>query len=203
MVGERHVFVVDDDDAVRDSLAVLLESAGYRVEAFSAAADFLQSDAPRRPGCLIVDVRMPGMDGLALQRHLNAQASPLALIVMTGHADVALAVQVMKAGAVDFVEKPFDSDALLASLDDAMARVAHARRPAPEAAAFAARLALLTPREHEVLDGLVAGDPNKVIAFNLKISPRTVEIHRARVMEKTQASSLSHLVRMVLEADGA
>lgn len=196
------VFIVDDDDGVRDSLAVLLESAGYAVETFASAASFLDAAASRHPGCLIVDIRMPGMDGLTLQRELNALGSPLALIVMTGHGDVPLAVQAMKAGAVDFIEKPFDVDALLTSLRDALARAARARRPAVAGPDVAARLAQLTPRERDVLNGLVAGDPNKVIAFNLKISPRTVEIHRARVMEKTGASSLSQLVRMVLEAEG-
>ena len=188
------VFIVDDDDAVRDSLQVLLESAGLTVEAFASPTAFLGSSAPERPGCLLVDVRMPEMDGIELQEALTAANRRLPVIVMTGHADVPLAVRAMKAGAVDFIEKPFDDEVIIETV-----RRALELRPAanPE---IAQRLALLTPREREVLEGLVAGRANKVIAFDLDISPRTVEIHRARVMEKMQARSLSQLVRMALEA---
>lgn len=188
------VVVVDDDDAVRDSLQILLESAGFTVEAFASPVEFLASPAPAEAGCLLVDVRMPEMDGIQVQETLNAGNSQLPVIVMTGHADVPLAVRAMKAGAVDFVEKPFDDEAIIETV-----RRALQLRPAanPE---VAQRIAQLTPREREVLEGLVAGHANKVIAYELDISPRTVEIHRARVMEKMQARSLSQLVRMALEA---
>jgi two-component system, LuxR family, response regulator FixJ len=188
------VFIVDDDDAVRDSLQVLLESAGITVEAFASPTAFLGSSAPERPGCLLVDVRMPEMDGIELQEALTAANRRLPVIVMTGHADVPLAVRAMKAGAVDFIEKPFEDEVIIETV-----RRALELRPAanPE---ITQRLASLTPREREVLEGLVAGRANKVIAFDLDISPRTVEIHRARVMEKMQARSLSQLVRIALEA---
>ncbi|WP_323378251.1 response regulator FixJ [Skermanella mucosa] len=188
------VVVVDDDDAVRDSLQILLESAGFTVEAFASPVEFLASPAPAEAGCLLVDVRMPEMDGIQVQETLNAGNTQLPVIVMTGHADVPLAVRAMKAGAVDFVEKPFDDEAIIETV-----RRALQLRPAanPE---IVQRIAQLTPREREVLEGLVAGHANKVIAYELDISPRTVEIHRARVMEKMQARSLSQLVRMALEA---
>ncbi len=188
------VVVVDDDDAVRDSLQVLLESAGFTVEAFASPVEFLASPAPGRAGCLVVDVRMPEMDGIQVQETLNAGNNQLPVIVMTGHADVPLAVRAMKAGAVDFVEKPFDDEVMIETV-----RRALQIRPAanPE---LVQRIAQLTPREREVLEGLMAGHANKVIAYELDISPRTVEIHRARVMEKMQARSLSQLVRMALEA---
>lgn len=200
--ADTTVFLVDDDDAVRDSLATLLESEGHAVEPFPSALAFLDAIDPRRRGCLLVDVRMPGMGGLELQETLNAQGVSLPVIVMTGHADVPLAVRAMKAGALDFLEKPFADESLLASIRAALAEDA-ARREAnkPQASAETLeRLAQLTPRERDVLEGLVAGHPNKVIAHMLTISPRTVEIHRARVMEKMQAKSLSHLVRMAIEA---
>lgn len=192
--GQETVFILDDDDAVRDSLQILLESAGFTVEAFASPLEFLNSSAPGRAGCLLIDVRMPEMSGIEVQEHLAANKRQLPVIVMTGHADVPLAVRAMKAGAVDFIEKPFDDEVIIETV-----RRALELRPAanPE---IAQRLASLTPREREVLDGLVAGRANKVIAFDLDISPRTVEIHRARVMEKMQARSLSQLVRMALES---
>jgi two-component system response regulator FixJ len=201
MPPELTVFIVDDDDAVRDSLQVLLESADLPVEAFASPTAFLDSPAPGRAGCLLVDVRMPEMDGIAVQERLRAAKSPLPVIVMTGHADVPLAVRAMKAGAVDFIEKPFDDEAIIGTVHRALeiARQSQQAEPGPSPET-AQRLATLTPREREVLEGLVAGRANKVIAFDLDISPRTVEIHRARVMEKMQARSLSQLVRMALEA---
>ncbi|WP_207481183.1 response regulator FixJ [Arenibaculum pallidiluteum] len=206
MPAEPEVFVVDDDEAVRDSLSMLLESAGLSVRTFGSAPEFLDSDAPSRSGCLLIDVRMPGMDGIEVQERLRATGCPLPVIVMTGHADVPLAVRAMKAGAIDFVEKPFDEDALLSTIRTAMSRTEAVKTPAPAAPPAAVapevleRLAILTPREREVLEGLVAGHPNKVIAYQLSISPRTVEIHRARVMEKMQADSLPKLVRMAISA---
>jgi two-component system response regulator FixJ len=217
MSADLTVFIVDDDDAIRDSLQILLECAGFRAESFSTPLAFLESDAPSRPGCLLVDVRMPQMSGLDVQERLARDGRAIPVVVMTGHGDVPLAVRAMKAGAVDFVEKPFDEESLLAAVRSALARAAESgtpsaavpaaapEQPDPPAAASAppevlARLSALTPREHDVLRWLVAGKSNKVIAFELSISPRTVEIHRARVMEKMQADSLPTLVRMAIAA---
>jgi two-component system response regulator FixJ len=201
MPRERSVYIVDDDEAVRESLAILLESKGYTVKSFGSALDFLAAFSSLAAGCLIVDIRMPGMDGLELQQRLIERSSGLPLIVITGHGDVSLAVQAMKAGAIDFIEKPFAADAILVSLDAAFARLATppAERD-PTVVAAAGKLGLLSPREREVLDGLLAGLPNKSIAYDLGISPRTVEIHRARVMDKMGARSLSELVRLALDA---
>src|ERR1700751_2202303 len=200
MPPERCVYIVDDDEAVRDSLSVLLESRNYAVKSFGSAPEFLTA-APSLPlGCLIVDIRMPGMDGLELQQRLIERALDFPLIVITGHGDVPLAVRAMKAGAIDFIEKPFASEAILDSLAAALARLATPTGRDPAAGAAASKLDLLSPREREVLEGLLAGLPNKSIAYDLGISPRTVEIHRARVMDKMGARSLSELVRMSLGA---
>ena len=210
---EPTVFIVDDDEAVRDSVAILLECAGFRVESFDSPLAFLGSDAPARRGCLLVDVRMPQMSGLDLQERLVQEGRALPVIVMTGHADVPLAVRAMKAGAIDFVEKPFEEQALVDSVRSALARAGNGAAEPPAAPAAAppppepvvspeiqARLDSLTPRERDVLQWLVQGKSNKIIAFELSISPRTVEIHRARVMEKMRADSLPSLVRMALSA---
>ena len=200
MLAERRVYIVDDDEAVRDSLSVLLEFKAFAVRSFASALEFLEA-APSLPaGCLIVDIRMPEMDGLELQQHLIDRSLDFSLIVITGHGDVPLAVRAMKAGAVDFIEKPFASEAILNSLDMALARLAAPNEQDPAAVAAATKLALLSPREREVLEGLLAGLPNKTIAYDLAISPRTVEIHRARVMDKMGARSLSELVRLALSA---
>lgn len=194
------VFVVDDDEDVRDSLRALLESAGWLVEDFASATALLSHGRLDQGRCLVTDVRMPGMDGLTLQAVLAEGQPGLPVIVVTGHGDVPLAVQAMKAGAIDFLEKPFDDEQLLASV----ARAAELRRQdlgrQAAAAAARARLETLTPRERQVLDLLVLGRPNKVIAFELDISPRTVEIHRAHLMEKMEARSLSDLVRTAIVA---
>ncbi len=196
----RCVYVVDDDEAVRDSVSVLLESEGYAASSFSSADKFLAA-APQLPaGCLIVDVRMPGMDGLELRRHLTEAGLDFPMIVITGHGDVPLAVKAMKAGAIDFIEKPFSTAAILESVKAAFARLDLTSRQDLPLSAAAGRLALLSPREREVLEGLLAGLPNKSIAYDLAISPRTVEIHRARVMDKMGARSLSELVRLALAA---
>jgi two-component system, LuxR family, response regulator FixJ len=200
MPAEQHVYIVDDDDAVRDSLSVLLEAIGHHVRAFGLARDFLDA-APTLPvGCLIADIRMPGMDGLELQRALNDQALHFPMIVITGHGDVPLAVRAMKAGALDFIEKPFATPTILASVEAALSRLASEEQRDPVAQAALAKLELLSPREREVLEGLLAGLPNKTIAYDLAISPRTVEIHRARVMDKMGARSLSELIRLALAA---
>jgi two-component system response regulator FixJ len=197
---EGAIYVVDDDDAVRDSLALLLEAAGLRVEAFAAAADVLARCGEERPACVVTDVRMPEMDGLELQRRLAELHAQLPVIVITGHADVPLAVQAMKAGAVDFIEKPFSDDVILASIETAVTRGRRGIGAGAPSGEIADRLAHLTPRELEVFHQLIVGHPNKVIAHNLNISARTVEIHRARVMEKMQMRSLPELVRFAIEA---
>jgi two-component system, LuxR family, response regulator FixJ len=201
MPAERRVYIVDDDEAVRHSLSSLLETEGYASIGFAAAGDFLATAGSLARGCVIVDVRMPGMDGLELQRHLAEAGLDFPMIVITGHGDVALAVKAMKAGAIDFIEKPFSAATILASLAAALASAPSSPAAADPAAAEAmSRLALLWPRESQVLAGLVTGLPNKSIAHDLAISPRTVEIHRARVMDKMGARSLSELVRLALAA---
>jgi two-component system response regulator FixJ len=199
MTGERRVYIVDDDEAVRHSLSLLLETEGYRVASFGAAPDFLAAASALPAGILIADIRMPEMDGLELQQHLDERRLPFPVILITGHGEVPLAVRAMKAGAVDFIEKPFAAEAIVEAVEAALSRLAEAA-PDPLAREAAARLTALSPREREVLAGLVAGLPNKAIAYDLAISPRTVEIHRARVMHKMQAKSLSELVRLALAA---
>src|SRR5690625_3260310 len=197
---ETCIYIVDDDPAVRDSLTVLLEVEGYRPVAFESAEHFLEAWAPDLRGGLLLDVRMPGMDGLELLDRLRQAGIMLPVVVMTGHGDVPLAVRAMKLGALDFIEKPL-SDSLL--LDAAREMIAYEERQHErhqEQRKARARLAELTPRERDVLEKLVLGHPNKVIAHELDISARTVEVHRARVMEKMEARSPSHLVRMALQA---
>ena len=200
MSSDGCVYVVDDDEAVRDALSGLLEAGGYLCRSFSSAQEFLKAAPTLRPGCLIADIRMPGMDGLELQRLLVDRALHFPLIVVTGHADVPLAVQAMKAGALDFIQKPFNASNMLESTKNAMSRVAEPQQANAMAAEARACLQNLSRREREVLGGLLAGLPNKTIAHELGISPRTVEIHRARVMEKMRARSLSELVRLGLAA---
>jgi two-component system, LuxR family, response regulator FixJ len=196
------VHVIDDDAAVRQSLAFLLSTAGLAVRVHESAVAFLDALPEAQDGCIVTDIRMPGMDGLELQRRLRANRIGLPVIVITGHGDVALAVEAMKAGAADFIEKPFDDEILLAAIQLALTRHADSARRDAQFADVRGRLALLSLREREVLDGLVAGKPNKIIAHDLGISARTVEVYRANVMTKMQADSLSALVRMVL-VDGA
>ena len=200
MPGDRLIYVVDDDEPARDSLSLLLGTHGYTVRSFTSGGEFLNAAPSLRPGVLIADIRLPGMDGLELQQRLIERRLSFPLIAMTGHGDVPLAVRAMKAGALDFIEKPAAAEAILNSVAAALERVAEASEPDRLAAEVAARLALLTPREHEVLQGVLAGLPNKSIAYNLAISPRTVEIHRARVMGKMRVRSLSDLVRLSLVA---
>lgn len=199
MNAESRIFIVDDDADVRDSLRALLESANFTVADYGSAKEFLASAAPRG-GCLIADIRMPDMDGLELQEELVKRGSGLPVIIVTGHGDVPLAVRAMKAGAVDFIEKPYDDELLLASVRRAL-DMGTTRMQSPAAdPAIAALIAALTPREREVLEHLIAGRPNKVVAYELGISPRTVEIHRAHLMEKMQVRSLPELVRLALAA---
>src|SRR6516165_6869221 len=200
MPRDQCVYIVDDDESVRDSLSALLESKSYAVTSFGSAPEFLETARLLAAGCLIVDIRMPEMDGLELQQRLIERSLGFPLIVITGHGDVPLAVRAMKAGAIDFIEKPFTSEAILDSLAAAFARLAAPRGQDPAAGSAASKLDLLSPREREVLEGLLAGLPNKSIAYDLEISPRTVEIHRARVMDKMGARSLSELVQLALAA---
>jgi two-component system response regulator FixJ len=193
------VFVVDDDAAVRDALRFLMRSVGLTVETFTSATEFLDAYRDDRPGCLVLDIRMPGMTGLELQDKLTERRSILPIIFITGHGDVPMAVEAMQAGAMDFIQKPFRDQDLLDRIHQAIDKDAKTRQSLGELAAIRARLASLTPREREVMDLVVHGKANKVIAGDLDLSQRTVEIHRARVMEKMEASSLAHLVRMVLE----
>jgi two-component system response regulator FixJ len=199
-MADETVFVVDDDADARNSLCALLESAGVAAEAFESARAFLSVHRLERPGCLIADIRMPDMDGLELQEELNRRNAGLPVIVVTGHADVPLAVRAMKAGAVDLIEKPYDDTLLLDSVRRALAKAHGAREQAAASDAAKARIAVLSARERQVLELLVAGQPNKIIAYELDISPRTVEIHRAHVMEKMAAKSLSDLVRAAIAA---
>lgn len=197
-MSSQVVHVIDDDVDVRQSLAFLLSTAGLAVRVHDSATTFLRLLQDIQDGCVVTDIRMPGMDGLQLQKRLAELRPRLPVIVMTGHGDVPLAVQAMKAGAVDFIEKPFDDEVLLAAIRSALARHARDTEHESRVAAITARLALLSEREREVLKGLVDGKPNKVIAYDLGISARTVEVYRANVMTKMQADSLSALVRMVL-----
>ena len=194
------IFIVDDDFDVRDSLKALLESADYTVRDFDSAKKVLAASDLKSAACLIADIRMPDMDGLTLQEELVQKQLGIPVIIMTGHGDVPLAVRAMKAGAVDFVEKPYDDDLLLGAITRALELGSKRRNQAALAQTANDRIALLTAREREVLECLVAGHANKIIAYQLDISPRTVEIHRAHVMEKLQARSLSDLVRMALAA---
>ncbi len=193
------VHLIDDDADVRRALSFLLGTAGQTVRIYESAAEFLDQDLKALSGCLVTDVRMPGIDGLELLKRLAAGGIRLPTVVMTGHADVPLAVEAMKLGALDFIEKPFADEILLAAIRIAVARGDRAQQADGESAQVRGRLASLSPREHDVLNGLLAGHPNKTIAFDLGLSPRTVEVHRANVMTKMAASSLSDLVRMTLQ----
>jgi two-component system response regulator FixJ len=198
MQREAVIYVVDDDDAVRQSLEFLLKTAGISVRGFESAKSFLEVLPDIRSGCLITDVRMPEIDGIELLRRVKAANADLPVIVITGHGEIALAVEAMKIGAIDFLEKPFDDDLLLTAVRAALNRGADSAKRNAEIEDIEQKLAVLSNRERQVLDGLVAGKPNKIIAFDLGISPRTVEIYRANVMTKMAANSLSDLVRMAM-----
>ncbi|HME20554.1 MAG TPA: response regulator FixJ [Acetobacteraceae bacterium] len=197
------VHVVDDDASVRESLAMLLDAAGFSARTYDSAAAFLEAASDRAAGCVLTDVQMPELNGLELQRRMGELGISLPVIVMTGHGDVPIAVEALKAGATDFLEKPFEETHLLAAVTGAIAISQREHDEAAAVAGIAARIATLTPREREVLDRLVTGQPNKTIAYDLGSSPRTVEVHRARVMEKMGARSLAELVRMTIVAERA
>jgi len=202
MNSESTVFVVDDDQAMRHSLKWLIESVGLRVRTFGSAEEFLHAYYPGQAGCLLLDVRMPGMSGLDLQAYLTREENCLPVIIITGHGDVPMAVKAMQAGATDFIEKPFNDEALLSSIRKALEADAKRRDERLRRAGIATRLAELTPREHEVMDMVAGGKSNREIATMLGVSAKTVEAHRARVMDKMRADSLAELVRMVLVAQG-
>ena len=194
------IYVVDDDEAIRRSLSFLLKTSGYAVRLFEGGTAFLKEAAGLEPGCVLLDVRMPDIDGLEVQREWRARGVMLPVVIMTGHGDIDMAVAAMKAGASDFIEKPFEKAALLGCVEAAR-RVAVAERGAGARAEDArARLNVLTDRERDVLDGLVQGLPNKTIAFDLGISPRTVEIHRANLMQKLEVKSLAEALRIAFHA---
>lgn len=192
------IFVVDDDEAVRLSTEMLIKSMGLRVESFHSAAEFLEDFDPQQPGCVILDIRMPGMSGLELQQHLNEMKASIPIVFVTGHGDVPMAVQAMKAGAVDFIQKPFRDQELIDRVHAALDEDHEKREESAVVGEINTRIKALTSREFEVMGLVVEGKPNKEVAFDLGLSPRTVEIHRARVMHKMRAGSLADLVRMAL-----
>jgi two-component system, LuxR family, response regulator FixJ len=200
LMAAKLIFIVDDDEAVRESLSALLEAKGFAVEAFPTAEAFLAAPKREHGLCALIDLRMPGMDGLTLLERLGTGGSRLPMIMVTGHGDVPLAVKAMKAGAFDFVEKPYTNEILLGAINRAADVAERSGFDDVDPAQTTARIEALTPRERDVLDQLVVGHANKIIAHELSISPRTVEIHRANLMKKMQADSLSHLVRMALAA---
>jgi len=200
MTTTTTVFVLDDDEAVRDALGALFESCGHHVRTYGSGESFLADLGADFAGCVVLDVRMPGLSGLELQQQLASMKISLPVIIVTGHGDLPMAVKAMKAGAVDFIEKPFDDEVILESVREALARGAKMRTESASTEALKANLERLTAREREVLEQVAFGHPNKVIAHNLGISSRTVEIHRARVIEKLQARNLAHLVRMAIAA---
>ena len=200
MADRKLVHIVDDEEAIRRSASFMLKTSGYAVETWSGGATFLKEVRHLSEGCILLDVRMPGMDGLEVQQALLEGGVTMPVIVLTGHADVSIAVRAMKAGAVDFLEKPFEKAVLLAAIETAFARIASADGAAARAAEADVILAILTPREREVLEGLAQGLPNKTIAYDLGISPRTVEVHRANLMAKLDVRSLSDALRLAFAA---
>ena len=200
MPDSQLIHVIDDDDAVRHSLAFLLTSSGFEVKQHDSAAAFLEAGIPAKAGCIITDVRMPGLSGVELLEKLDVAGCRIPVIVVTGHADVPLAVEAMKLGAADFLEKPFDDEALMGAIRTCLSRAQETQKLDAVREDVEERIATLSHREHQVLEYLVAGHANKTIAYDLGISPRTVEVYRANVMTKMKAASLSELVRMALLA---
>lgn len=200
MNERRVVYLIDDDEAIRRSAGFLLRTSGFDVRAYASGTAFLKESRGAEPGCILLDVRMPNIDGLEVQRVLNERGVSMPVIVLTGHGDVGIAVTAMKAGAVDFLEKPFEKSVLLAAISSAFDRLGHSDGSVTSAHEARVRLAALTPREHDVLVGLVRGHPNKTIAFDLGISPRTVEVHRANLMSKLGVRTLSDALRIAFAA---
>jgi two-component system, LuxR family, response regulator FixJ len=197
---QKVIYVVDDDDSVRRSVGFMLKTSGYRVHSFSNGAELLKDAKSLEPGCILLDIRMPGMDGLQVQEALHERGVRLPIVIMTGHGDVPLSVRAMKAGAIDFIEKPFDKETIIAAVEAGFSILSYADNTEARGQEASLRLRVLTPREREVLDGLANGLPNKTIAYDLAISPRTVEIHRANVMSKLKVRSLSEALRIAFAA---
>jgi two-component system response regulator FixJ len=200
MPDKGKVYVIDDDEAMRDSLNFLLDSANFSVTLFESALSFLDVLPKLDFGCVLSDVRMPGLDGIELLKRMKAGNSTFPILIMTGHGDVPLAVEAMKLGAVDFLEKPFEDDRLIGMVEAAIRQAEPTAKSEAVAQDIAARVASLSPRERQVMDGLIAGLSNKLIARDYDISPRTIEVYRANVMTKMQANSLSELVRLAMRA---
>jgi two-component system response regulator FixJ len=196
----RLVHLVDDDEAIRRSVGFMLKTSGFQVRTYESGVDFLKSATSLDPGCILLDIRMPGMDGLEVLGALRAKGVSLPVIIMTGHGDVSLAVQAMKAGALDFIEKPFEKAVLLSAIEHGIERLKRSAAEVDRADEAAVKLQALTPRERDVLDGLAKGLPNKTIAYDLGISPRTVEIHRANLMTKLGVRSLSEALPIAFAA---
>ena len=203
MATEKLVHVVDDDDSVRRSAAFMLKHAGYRVESYVSGVAFLKEAKNADRGCVLLDVRMPEMVGLEVQQEMVKRGIDMPVVILTGHGDVGVAVKAMRAGAVNFIEKPYEKEALLSAIEEAYARLDRNHDKDLKAGEAKVRLASLSGRELDVLNGLVAGNPNKTIAYDLGISPRTVEIYRANMMEKLRVRSLSEALRIAFIAEGA
>jgi two-component system, LuxR family, response regulator FixJ len=201
MPAEKLVHIVDDDDSVRRSAAFMLKHAGYEVESHVSGVAFLKEVKNARRGCVLLDVRMPEMDGLEVQQEMVRRGIDMPVVILTGHGDVGIAVKAMRAGAVNFIEKPYEREVLLGAIDEAYVRLDRGHDKDMKAAEAQVRLASLTGRERDVLNGLVAGNPNKTIAYDLGISPRTVEIYRANMMEKLRVRSLSEALRLAFIAE--
>jgi two-component system, LuxR family, response regulator FixJ len=200
MPSKGKVYVIDDDEAMRDSLSFLLESAGFDVTLFESALKFLDALPELAFGCVVSDVRMPGLDGIELLKRMKTRPGAFPIIIMTGHGDIPLAVEAMKLGAIDFLEKPFEDDRLITMIEMAIRQAEPAAKSEALTQDIVARIATLSPRERQVMDGLIAGLSNKLIARDYDISPRTIEVYRANVMTKMQANSLSELVRLAMRA---
>ena len=196
----RTIHVVDDDEAIRQSVGFMLRKAGHAVQTYASGTEFLKTTTRETQGCVLLDVRMPEIDGLEVQDRLAQQGIMLPIIMLTGHGDVTLAVRAVKAGAIEFLEKPFERTALLLAIDEALSQAGRNDRSNLAATEAVVRLAALTAREHDVLDGMVLGRPNKLIAYDLGIATRTVEVHRANLMEKLSARSLSDVLRIAFAA---
>lgn len=199
-MSDRTVHLVDDDEAIRRSAGFMLKTSGFKVKSYASGVELMKEARDLEPGCVLLDVRMPEMDGLQVQQALKDRGIGFPVIVMTGHGDVGVAVQAMKAGAVDFIEKPFEKAVLMSAIEEGFSRLERTGRSTTRADEARVRLQALTPREREVLEGLVRGHPNKTIAYDLDISPRTVEIHRANLMSKLGVSSLSEALRIAFSA---
>lgn len=201
MNDSRLIHVVDDDDSVRRSVGFMLKTSGHLVKSYASGSELLKEAKKLEPGCILLDIRMPGMDGLEVQQELQNFGVSLPVIIMTGHGDIPLSVRAMKAGAIDFIEKPFEKAVLVAAVDEAFRTMARSDSGRERAQSAIVRLQALTPRERDVLDGLANGLPNKTIAYDLGISPRTVEIHRANLMSKLEVRSLSEALRLAFAAE--